>query len=84
MNKNETLLNDAIDFFQITGGANSLCESGREPDEIMDILYMEDIENLTIKWIANECSITDINKCLEVESLLSKFFKSKILEIMNK
>ena len=85
MNKrNEELLDDTISFHRLVGGADSLCESGRDPDEIMDEFYMEEIEDLALKWVLDECCIKSIDECLEVEKLLREFFKKEILEIMNK
>ena len=43
------LLNDAIAFFKLIGGADELAERGWKSEAIMDSSYMEAIEDLANK-----------------------------------
>ena len=81
------LLDDAFKFMRQVGGAIEICDRGWEPEVAMDQCYMEDIQDLLIEWLPEEgenLSINTIDDCLYAEDLLEKFFRTEILEIMNK
>lgn len=85
------LLNDAIAFFKLIGGADELAERGWKPEAIMDSNYMEAIEDLANKRLMGTTDgyddgacIMKIDECLEVEKDLTKYFRTEILEMINR
>lgn len=85
------LLDDAIKFFKLIGGADELSDRGWRIGAIMDTNYMETIEELADKWLMgvvdgyDDCTcILKTDDCLEVEEDLNKYFRAEILEKMSR
>lgn len=81
------LLEDAIKFYKMIGGADILEEKGFRLSECMDSSYMEEMQNLLIEYLPDEgnnlCIVT-ADDCIEAEKLLDKFFKEELEEMLRR
>lgn len=79
------VLNDAINFYKLIGGADELCNRWFKSRIAMDDTYIDEIEELLLTWLPdvyeNTC-ILKVDDCLEAEKALDKFFYEELAALL--